>query len=257
MHNRSEIKTITSLANQQIKDTVRLHSSKGRKELKRFIAEGIRTIETFLEAGWKPITVFTTKDHLQHIKKLLPKEFHEVITIVSDPIMKKISTVTTPSGVLALLPIKDEPTVAKLGPGLVCAGIADPGNLGTLIRTTAAMDKKTVVLIDGVDPWSPKVVQASAGALAYINIFRLSWEQLVKHKGSLKLCALVVKDGKQPNQVDLSDSLIVVGSEAHGIPQKWIEDCEYLITLAMSGKIESLNAAVAGSIILYLSFKQD
>ena len=118
------------------------------------------------------------------------------------------------------------------------------------------MNKKTVIVIEGVDPWNPKVVQASAGTIGLVTIFQLSWQQLLKNKKTHKLCALVISNGKKSEDIDFKNMLLIVGSEAHGIPPAWIDQCEEKLTLPMPGRLESLNAAVAGSIALYLATMQ-
>ncbi len=123
--------------------------------------------------------------------------------------------------------------------------------MGTLIRTTAAMGLKTVVCIETVDPWSPKVIQSSAGTIAAVNIFQIDWGILMQYKGDLSLNALVVLGGDAPSTMP-KNSLIVIGNEAKGLPEKWVSKCEQHITLPMPGQTESMNAAVAGAIALYL-----
>ena len=86
-----------------------------------------------------------------------------------------------------------------------------------------------------------------------VSLFCINWHDLVLHKKSISLCALVATHGKNPHEVALKDALIVIGNEANGIPQQWIEQCDEKITLPMPGNFESLNAAVAGSIALYLA----
>ena len=170
--------------------------------------------------------------------------------------MKKVSTTHTPSGILGVFTIPDEPAQDTLTPGLVLAKISDPGNMGTLIRTAAACNLKSVVLIEGCDPWSPKVLQAAVGTNATLQIFRWSWEELLQRKRELKLYGLVVRDGKPPLTLEASQALLVIGNEARGIEKEWLKDCDELITLPMPGSTESLNAAVAGSIAAYLTFAQ-
>lgn len=241
---------ISSRTNPIIQDIVKLHSTKYRDSQKKFIAQGERTCSTLISAGHKPITIFVTEEHLTAAQKLTTNAH---IVLVNQSVMEKISTTQTASGMLALFHIPPQPSYNKLGSGAVLARVADPGNAGTLIRTAAAMNKKTVVCVESVDPWSPKVVQASMGAVGLVNIFLLTWQELIKHKGTTELCALVVKDGKAPDEIDLKNKLIVIGNEAHGIPHEWIADCEETVTLPMPGDFESLNAATAGSIALYLA----
>ncbi len=169
--------------------------------------------------------------------------------------MEKMSTTKTPSGYLAVftIPPKPQPTFER---GIVLANITDPGNMGTLIRSATAMNVKTVVIVDGVDPWSPKVVQASAGTVGSVALLECSWQELLTYKQDKQLCAFVVKNGKTPQELELNDMLLVIGNEAHGISNDWLNDCEFTCTLPMPGNTESLNAAVAGSIALYLMATQ-
>ncbi len=241
---------ITSRNNQLVKDIVALHQTKKRKQMHQFIAEGIRTCTTLIQAGLQPINVFVTSPLLNETKTLIAEEN---IILVTDAVMKKISTARTPSGILILFPIPPMLPLTKLTSGIVLAQINDPGNMGTLIRSAAAMNKKTVAIIEGVDPWHPKVVQASAGAIGLVSIFQCSWQELIHNKGSLQLHALVTSQGKQPSKTRRDDTLLVIGNEAAGIPADWLESCDEKITLKMPGNVESLNAAVAGSIALYLS----
>ncbi len=243
-------KTITSLTNPLVQQAVKLHSAKYRKRCKEFIAEGIRVISTLIDAQHKPIVIFTTDALLPQADRFAS---NINIVLVSQALIKKISSLDTPSDIVAIFPIPEQLPYNKIGPGVVFVELQNPGNAGTLIRTAVAMNKKTAVFVDSVDPWNPKVVQASAGAIGMINVFQLTWDELVHNNGSLSLCALVVNGGKQPETMNLSNSLIVVGNEGSGLSNKKIEQCNEKITLKMPGEFESLNASIAGSIALYLS----
>ena len=244
---------IISLTNDHVKHVVQLHSSKYRTKLQEFIAEGFRTIATIIKAGNKPITLFVTEEFLYDAKQLVNEK---LIIIVAPDVMNKMSTSMSPSGFLAIFPIPAQPSFDTLGAGIILAKVTDPGNMGTLIRTAAAMNKKTVVCIETVDPWNPKVVQATAGAISLVSIFCINWHDLLLNKKNIPLCALVATDGKNPSTIDMHNALIVVGNESHGIPQDWIDQCDEKITLPMPGNFESLNAAVAGAIALYLAATQ-
>ncbi len=244
------MRKITSRNNPLIKKVAALHQTKERKTEQQFIAEGIRTCSTLIDSGFQPITAFVVDAMFDQAKKFITEE---KIILVNTTVMKKISKAITPSGLLALFPIPPVPSLAQLAPGIVLIQINNPGNMGTLIRSAAAMNKKAVVIIEGTDPWHPKVIQASAGTIGFVTIFQLSWQELIQNKGSLQLYALVVSHGRQPSEVSLSNALLVIGSEATGIPQDWLDNCNEKLTLVMPGGIESLNAAVAGSIALYLS----
>jgi len=250
------MKSILSLQNELIKQVKSLHNSKGRQEHGLFIAEGLRNIESLIAGKSILKYLFYTEnssDLLEPAAAIISEKYPEAPLILIGPeVMHKISTAESPAGFLAVFAIPNVDQV-DLTPGVVLAQIADPGNMGTLIRTAAAMGYETVVVVEGCDPWNPKVVQASAGTIGDVNIFKLTWQELETQKKALKLCALVVKEGQNPKDLDFSHSLIVVGNEAHGLPDEWIANCEQQMTIPMPGNTESLNAAMAGGIALYLS----
>lgn len=244
------MKVIVSTQNKEICAIAKLHTSKGRQTQNKFIAEGFRTFKTLVEAKSLRLTqVYVTQPWAEKVKEVVQTGY---ITLVSDQAMEKMSMAETASGIVAVFEMPSKPNLANLTSGIVLAQISDPGNMGTLIRTTAAMGYKSVVVIEGCDPWSPKVIQATAGTIANIQVFKLTWQELVDNKKDLQLAALVVSGGLAPDKLG-KDSLIVVGNEAHGLPEEWLKDCGQKITLKMPGQTESLNAAVAGSIAMYLA----
>lgn len=243
---------ITSRQNAEIKAVAGLQQAKQRKKENKFLAEGIRTIETLITT-YTPIKLYMTQTFFDQQAWHNRRELQHISTIVTPEVMDKMSTAQTPSGIVGVFAIPSVPAT-PLTKGIVLVNMNNPGNVGTLIRTAAAIGTKTVIVVDGVDPWHPKVIQATAGTIAYVNIYEYTWQQLLQHKKQLKLCALVVKDGQSPEILEQNDILLVVGNEAQGIPEAYIAACELTCTLAMPGNIESLNASIAGSIALYLAF---
>ena len=241
---------LNSLDNPKVKLLDQLKDKKYRKEHSQFLAEGFNTCSTLIQK-LNLNSIFTLEDHLEEVEKIAPEN---KLFIINKKILNKVSNAITPSGIIAIFDIPK--TSATLTGGIVLAQIQDPGNMGTLIRTAAAMNLKTVVSIESVDVWGPKVVQATAGTIAHLNIFEISWKELLEKKDKLELCALIVKDGKDAKDIDFKNKLLVIGNEAHGIPKEWVKDCEKKLTLQMPGKTESLNAAVAGSIAMYLAFSK-
>lgn len=239
---------ITSRQNPEIKNLDRLTSTKGRREQKRFIAEGLRTVETLL-SSYTPLMLYVTESFYATHRLPVAVEF---ITLVSESVMEKISTQSSAPGICGVFPIPEMST-EYLSSGIVLANITNPGNMGTLIRTAAAMGKKTIITLQGVDIWSPKVIHAAAGAHAFVHIYQMSLTELIAKKESIPLCALIVQNGALPETVPLQQSLIVIGNEAEGISPELLSHCRYTCTLPMPGHTESLNAAIAGSIALYLA----
>lgn len=245
------MKSVSSTTNPAVKNVLALQDTKGRRKQGRFIAEGLRVITTIMENGRKPVEVYVTETMIEQGQAMATPQ---KLTLVSMALMKKLSSATNPSGILAVFDIQAQRPSRQLTAGLVLANITDPGNMGTMIRTSVAMGVQSVVIVDGVDLWNPKVVQSTAGYIMHTNVFTMSWTELLRSKGQLKLHALVVSQGDSLETITRKKSLIVVGGEANGIPQEWLDDCSSQITIDMPGKAESLNAAIAGSIALYEVF---
>lgn len=127
--------------------------------------------------------------------------------------------------------------------------------MGTLMRTVAAIGIPSIIVIEGADPWSPKVVRASAGSIAHVSLFQMSWQECVQVTKHVPLYALTPKNGNPlVTAKNMREGFLVIGNEAHGIRQEWLADCTDRIALPMPGNAESLNAAVAGSIALYRAY---
>ncbi len=261
------IKHIISTCNPEIKEITKLHDSKFRKNSNKCLFQNIRAIETALQANLKLDKIYITEPNLQLILNLF-KSYNinnSLITLVSESIINKISTLKNSSGIVATFYIKENniKTLKSCTSGLVLAQINDPGNMGTLIRTSVACNIKNIFIIEGADPYSSKVIQASAGTIALADIYQISWQELIDYKEDLKLYALVAKNGESIfnenfcKPADNNNILLVVGNEANGIKAEWLNDCNKLITLKMPGNTESLNAAIAGSIALYIAFCQN
>lgn len=247
--------TITSPQNELVKTIAKLHNARTRREMRRFLVEGKRACEPFFGSRYPLAYLFITKEHVDWADGLSIDP--EKIYLTTTRVIEKLSSVASPSGVLAIFDIPQETDNQKiLGPGLVLANIQDPGNMGTLIRTAAALNV-TVVLVGGADPYNQKVIQAGAGALAHAKLVELPWQELViqAKMDQLTLTALIVENGQPITALDRATRrLLVVGNEANGIPAEWLKECAEQATLPMPGKTESLNAAIAGSIALYLLY---
>lgn len=240
--------TITSVHNPLIITTTKLAHAKYRAELGCFLAEGVRTCRTLIASGIQAKAVFVTETPQADISCFDPA----LVYLVSPAVMKKISQSSTPSGLVVVFEIPQQPSLSQLGSGILLYELQDPGNVGTLMRTCAALGKKTVICVGGVDPWHPKVIQACAGTIGQVTVFQLSWEKFHNIPSKPTTIALVPRGGKLPAELPLQDCILLVGNEGHGLPEKVIQKCDANLTLPMPGNTESLNAAIAGSIALYL-----
>jgi len=168
---------------------------------------------------------------------------------VSVRVVQRLSSAATASGFIAVFAIPTPPALDPAAGGLVLTGVADPGNVGTLIRSAAAFGMRQILLDGGADPYGPKTIQASAGALALVAVHRGSFDLV---HGGAPCCALVVSGGKPPTTFVPGPRWLVVGGEANGVPPAWLTACAEQMTLPMPGGTESLNAAIAGSIAAYV-----
>jgi len=241
------VRKIESTQNNEVKHLVKLQKKSYRADHQEFIAQGLSVCTTLLQ-HYTPIAFYTTESSLQDAQNHFNSK---TISLVSEQIMKKISTLTTPNGIVGIFKIPQIAWQADSN-AIVLYNIQDPGNLGTLIRTAAAMNIKNVFLIQGVDPYNPKVIQSTAGTIGYLNLIPLSWQQFSDQHQSYNTCALVVENGQTPEDSNLTKSILVIGNEGQGLPQSAINSCSHKTTIPMPGKTESLNAAVAGSIAMYI-----
>lgn len=246
-----QYKIIESATNPDVKLATSLALRKNREKHGLFVAEGLRTITTIIQQGWQPTMLFVTAEHIATVEGL--EIDPRVIRFVPESIMNKISHTQSPSGIVALLRIPPSPDIKNMGDGIVLADIRDPGNMGTLIRSCVAFGKKTIVIVDGADVWSPKVIQACAGTIVYATIFTLSWQELVE-QSPVPLHALVVSQGTPLSNAKTLSGLLVIGNEAHGLSEAQIATCTDSVTIEMRAGVESLNAAVAGSIAMYCAW---
>lgn len=235
---------LTSTDNPLVRRLAACQDPRKRREEGMVVVEGRRAIDGCLAAGWLPVHLLVRGD--------LPIPAHwPTATPINDRVATRISQASSPSGYLAAFPEPPAPSLDVTLGGLVLAGVADPGNSGTLIRTAAALALPQVVIAGGADPWAAKVIQATAGAIAAVTILVHPGGPEVLAGGAPR-CALVVSGGTPPAALKAGPRWLIVGGEANGIPAPWLAACEERLTLPMPGGTESLNAAVAGSIAAYL-----
>ena len=232
--------TITSVRNPLVRSVVGLHTAKGRRLAGQVLVEGPTVVTEALEAGIRPALLLSTDAERW-------SGVADRVEAVSDVVLAKAATTRSPQEPVAVL---DRPRPAAQRPSrLVAWGITDPGNLGTMVRTAAALGVDVVVGGSGsADPWSPKAIRAGAGAHFRTAVAEVdSFDEALDGRAGL---ALVVDGGAMPAAPADGRWALVVGSEAHGLPPEVVDRCRPT-TLPMPGGTESLNAAVAASVALY------
>jgi RNA methyltransferase, TrmH family len=250
---------ITSPQNQHVKLFRSLATAKGRKEHGLFPIEGAHLVEEMLEAGWRAQVGFWCPELFkdQALARRLRKASANFLE-VSAAICKEMSDTVTPQGLAAAVRLP-HPGLEALppGPGVVLAvhEVRDPGNMGTMIRTADAAGALGVVALgDCVDFHSPKVVRAAAGAIFHLPLVSLTEADFIAwaQETDTAVVATVVQEGTQLTQTELPGRCaILIGSEAHGLPEALLTASDVRVTIPMPGRAESLNAAIAAGVLLY------
>lgn len=171
--------------------------------------------------------------------------------------LDRVGDAATSQGLLALVERRDPPwpSPERASLVLVLAEVADPGNVGTLIRAAVAAGAGAVVVAGGADPTGPKVVRASAGAVVGVDLVvgATPAEALRRLRtAGYRLVGTVVDGGTPYDRADLDGPLaIVLGNEAHGLAPEVVADLDENLTIPMAGPTESLNVAMAGTVICF------
>jgi TrmH family RNA methyltransferase len=175
---------------------------------------------------------------------------------------KKVSDTKAPQGLAATVRIPSaRPELLRQPEALVvvCCGIADPGNLGTIIRTADAVAATCVVTLPpSADLYNAKVVRSTAASLFHVPCFAMSEEAFLDtaREVPLRLVAAAAHDGEAPSAATWQRPFaLAIGSEAHGVPESILSATQTWVTLPLPGRAESLNAAVAAGILLYESVR--
>lgn len=232
--------------------------------------EGVRIVEEAIRSGLRFCAVFFRESAQDRTQKLLPQIGAHVETLLlPDKLFDSAVPSETPQGVAALVrwkefSLQDVLGRVRVGPVMVLAGLQDPGNLGTILRSAEAFSSAGVVLgVGTVSPFNSKVIRASAG-----SIFRLPLviaksavgleEILSRLRGNnVRLIATSSHKGTPLDQASLAGPLAVfIGNEGSGVPRDLVSKMDETVAIPHTPQVESLNAGVAGSIILYEAFKQ-
>jgi len=235
---------ITSLDNNKVKEVVKLQSKKYRDLTNSFVVETEHLVEEAEKAG-------IVKDLF-----LVEDEFvdRDDTYFVTPEVMKKMSSMESPSNVLAVCEKSNSKEIigTKI---LLLDGVQDPGNLGTIIRSSVAFGVDTIILsLDTVDLYNPKVIRASEGMFCHINIITMDLSDAINiiKNSNIPVYGTNVESGSDVSSItDKSSYALVMGNEGNGVKPNIQELCDKNLYIPMNGKCESLNVGVACSILLY------
>lgn len=253
---------ITSKDNPHIRFAASLLTKKGREKTDRFLVEGVKLVSEALACPELVETVFVAED------QCCPRakdgcDFTGPTFEIAASLSKILSDTETPQGVWAVCrkTAVERPLPPDAGFLLVLAGIQDPGNVGTMIRTAWAAGIDGVILTRGsADPYNPKTIRAAMGATLFLPLYtNASAEDLrgLKESGGYQVIAAALDE-----KASLFDTrfggkiMIVLGSEGQGIPTDILALSDQSVTIPLRSGVDSLNAAVACGIILYEAYRQ-
>ena len=241
MLSKTIVKYIQSLAHKKLRD-----------ELGLFIAEGPKVVpELLLSKKFVCKIICGTKSWMNENEYLfshLSADIHEINEIE----LEKISQLQTPNKVLAVFFKNEEPAIHLTHTvSLMLDEIQDPGNMGTIIRTADWFGIKNIICSNEcVDFYNPKVVQASMGSLARVNIICRGLEEFIRENKGINMYAATLTGNPLSSFNKLKEGIILIGNESKGVKENLVRLAAGQITISKQGGAESLNATVACGIIL-------
>jgi TrmH family RNA methyltransferase len=252
---------ITSTSNKRIKWIRALQNKRRTREREQaYVIEGTRLVREAIAAD-HPVDLILYTDNLDDRgQELVEKMAHlgGERMLVSEAVMASCSDTQSPPGLLAVLPIRTILKPKSENLALVIDHLADPGNLGTLLRTALAAGVETVYLSEGtVDPYNPKVIRGAMGAHMRLPILVTDAKMLQRHLAGLDVWLAEAHAGKPYTEVDWRQPVaLIIGGEAHG-PQPAVRAmADGQVHIPMPGGAESLNAAMAAAVILFEIVRQ-
>ncbi len=251
---------ITSVHNERVKYVRSLARRRNRQREGRFVVEGSRLVDEMVRAGERPALVLYTEAWAASLEA---KPLLTVLALaeggawpVSEPVFAVCADSQTPQGVLAVVSFVR--TLPRPGPILILDRLRDPGNLGTLLRSAEAAGVGQVFLAPGtVDLYNPKVVRGAMGAHFRLPVIHLDWPAIVEQVAGR---AVWLADAEGETAYDAVDwrvpSSLIVGGEATGSSQEASDLATGRVRIPMTRGTESLNAAMAATVILFEAARQ-
>ena len=238
------ITKITSLNNFHIKELAKLTDSKERIKRGEVLVEGAHLVKEAYNLNiLKEVLIVDEADFLEGVTNIL----------VTSEIIKKLSTTSTPQGVLGVAKI--EAKEITLGDTiLILDGVSDPGNFGTIVRSAKAFNVSSIIVAGGIDIYNEKVVRATQGAIFKMPIIKMDLKEaitLLKDKGYL-IYTTALKQAIDLEEIKVVNKYaLIVGNEAKGVSDDAIKYSDKVIKIKMNENVESLNVAIATAICIY------
>jgi TrmH family RNA methyltransferase len=263
--NNSRLRPVESRQNSAVKDLRRAFHSGSPTDDGYSAVEGVHLLEEAIRSGLRLKTVFFSQSAEDRAGKLLPQLAAHVETLLlPDDVFSSAVLTDSPQGVAALVKLKTfklEDTLRAENPLLIgVAGVQDPGNLGTILRSAEAFGANGVLLGERtVSPWNPKVIRGSSGSVFRLPVVKVAWPAALEalRAKEVKIWATSSHKGVLLHEVDFAGpSIVLVGSEGAGLPREMLASVDGTLAIPHSQRVESLNAGIAASIVMYEAARQ-
>jgi TrmH family RNA methyltransferase len=260
------LRIVQSKQNARLKELRRALRRPGRDTHGLAGIEGPHLLEEALRAGLRVNSVFATAQTVELPRAMGMPEETEVLLLDRELLAPELDT-ETPQPLAALVEMPDwtwahvlHAPAARDPLVIVLAGLQDPGNFGTILRSAEAFKASGIVCLPGtVNPWNPKAVRASAGSIFRMPVISATPEECFGelHEAGARVLVTEVSGAEAPAELNLSGPVaIVIGNEGNGVPAEILNRADARITIPCPGPVESLNAAVATSVLLYEASRQ-
>jgi RNA methyltransferase, TrmH family len=260
---------ITSAQNPKVKEILHLRDKRDRDQTGNFLIEGYREILRAKDAGWKISQLMICPDlflgtNEPTLIQQLSNQGTEVISF-SSKVFEKISYRDRPDGLLAIAPqrnllLKDLETSKKNPFYVIAEAIEKPGNLGTILRSSDAVAVDGLIVCDRcTDIYNPNVVRASVGTLFTVKTVQAEGQETLNwlKKQNIQILAATPSATKEFTDVDLTGPIaIAVGTEQLGLSERWMKEASLQVRIPMLGVADSLNVAMATTLLLYEANRQ-
>jgi TrmH family RNA methyltransferase len=260
------VRVVESKQNARLKELRRALAAPGRGARGLVGIEGPKILEEALRAGLRIVTVFLAQGAEELLDALHVAPGTEILRLPRKLLDSALAT-ETPQPIAALVEPPDWTWAHLLGGPqnaaplvVVLAGIQDPGNLGTILRSAEAFGADGVVsLLGTVSAWNPKAVRASAGSVFRVPFLAVSERECLEelHEAGVKILATTVNAAQPAELVDMTGPVaLIIGNEGNGVADVLAAKADARITIPCPGPVESLNAAVAAGVLLYEAARQ-
>lgn len=257
---KSKIKmeVITSKSNPKIVDAKKLLEKKYRDKTNLFLVETKKVIFEALQCGLNIKFLFVQEDKQSELNNFDSNVDNNKIFIVSKSVFKELSSVVSPDGYVAVFekPISKKEYLG--GRFLILDNLQNPDNFGAILRTALASNFTQIFVINSVDEFSPKVIRASMGNQFKLKIIQINYDEVPKLFLSAKLYVMSM-EGKNLFEIDSFCENIgfVIGNEGNGVSQFLKDMATETLSIPMENNVESLNASVSASIVMYHIYSKD